>query len=123
MTVGEIIRKLRESRGLSQRALAERLNVSAGAIGMYESNRRVPDREILVRMADFFGVSVDYLMGREKSPTPLLDEADVAFANKLREISLEDRLIIERILENAIARQQREEEERRKREAEESGAT
>jgi len=125
MEFGERLRTLRKSRGMSLRDLATRADVSTSYLSDLERGTRgAPTAPVLERLADALGVSVDTLLGRE-SLTPLLDEADVAFANKLREISLEDRLIIERILENAIARQQREreEEKRRKREGEESGAT
>ena len=121
MEFGERLRTLRKSRGMSLRDLATRADVSTSYLSDLERGTRgAPTAPVLERLADALGVSVDTLLGRE-SLTPLLDEADVAFANKLREISLEDRLIIERILENAIARQQREreEEERRKREQEE----
>ena len=122
MTLGENIRALRTQRGLTLRALAAKADMSPAYLSEIENDKHAagPTAPVLERLADALGVSVDTLLGRE-SLTPLLDEADVAFANKLREISLEDRLIIERILENAIARQQREreEEERRKREQEE----
>lgn len=125
MEFGDRLRMIRKKKGLSLRALASKAGLSASYLSDLERGTRgAPTAPVLERLADALGVSVDALLGRENpSPTPLLDEADVAFANKLREISLEDRLIIERILENAIARQQREEEERRKREGEESGAT
>lgn len=115
MDFGERLRMLRKHRGMSLRQLASKAEVSTSYLSDLERGARgAPTAPVLGRLADGLGISVDMLLGREnQSPTPLLDEADVAFAHKLREISEEDRLIIERILENAIARQQREDELRR----------
>jgi transcriptional regulator with XRE-family HTH domain len=59
---GERIRKLRKNAGLRQAELAEQLGVSASAVGMYENNRRVPPRGILLRLCDIFHVTTDYLL-------------------------------------------------------------
>lgn len=59
---------LRRRAGLSQRALAAELNVSASAIGMYEQGRRVPPNALLVAMAKRFGVSTDFLLTGESRP-------------------------------------------------------
>lgn len=64
MTLGERIAYLRDRRGLSQAALAKKLNVGASTLGMWETNRRKPSPEIIVQLADFFGVTTDYLLGR-----------------------------------------------------------
>jgi transcriptional regulator with XRE-family HTH domain len=58
------LKELRAERDISQRELAHALNVSIGAIGNWESRTRMPDAEKLQQIADFFDVSVDYLLGR-----------------------------------------------------------
>lgn len=58
------LKELRAERDISQRELARALNVSIGAIGNWESRTRMPDAEKLQQIADFFDVSVDYLLGR-----------------------------------------------------------
>jgi transcriptional regulator with XRE-family HTH domain len=60
--LGNRIAALRQQCGLSQKALAERLQVSASTIGMYEQGRREPSADRLVDMAAIFGVSTDYLL-------------------------------------------------------------
>lgn len=60
----KIIKNLRESKELSQKELGDILNISASTIGMWEQNRRNPDKDMLVKIADYFDVSVDYLLGR-----------------------------------------------------------
>lgn len=53
---------LRKQAGMSQLQLARKLNVGTSAIGMYEQGRRTPAIEILIRMAELFEVSLDYLI-------------------------------------------------------------
>lgn len=59
----KLLRELRESKGLKQSELAEKLGVSRGSISFYENGDRVPDIVFLHKMAEFFGVSCDYLLG------------------------------------------------------------
>ena len=56
--------QLRLDQGLTQEQLAQRLFVSRTALGQYERGEREPNLEILVRIAEYFNVSVDYLLGR-----------------------------------------------------------
>lgn len=57
------LRELREAAGISQKSLAEALYVSSRRISSYESSDQEPDIDTLCKMAAFFGVSVDYLIG------------------------------------------------------------
>lgn len=60
----ERLTALRVNTHLCQKDLARSLHVSASAISNYENCIRCPDLEMLVLIADFFGVSTDYLLGR-----------------------------------------------------------
>ena len=60
--LGERLKRLRTGARMTQQELAERLGVSASAIGMYEQGRREPSAILLVQMARLFGVSTDYLL-------------------------------------------------------------
>jgi len=62
--LGKRLANLRKEKGLSQAELAKLLNMGQSTIAMYEKNRRTPDPETLERLADFFNVTVDYLLGR-----------------------------------------------------------
>lgn len=64
--LGEQIKKLRIQKGLTQQQLAEVLHISTSSVGMWEQGRREPDATMLIQIADFYGVTVDYLLGREK---------------------------------------------------------
>ena len=61
---GEILTSLREERGIYQKDLAAILKVSVGTVSNYENNIHFPDQEALLQLADYFGVTVDYLLGR-----------------------------------------------------------
>lgn len=58
------LKELRESKGLSQKALAECLKVSKSSINMYEHDERQPNFETLETIADFFNCDLDYLLGK-----------------------------------------------------------
>lgn len=62
--IGNRIKLLREELGLKQDELAKKISVSPSAIGMYERNLREPNNELTLKFADFFNVSVDYLLGK-----------------------------------------------------------
>lgn len=61
---------------LSQKEFAERMGLNPSTIANYESGKREPDYELLVKFADFFGVSTDYLLGR--SDNPQMTEIEIA---------------------------------------------
>lgn len=62
--LGETLVKLRLNLSLSQNLVAEKLNVSAATYNRYEKNQRSPDNATLVLLADFYNVSIDFLLGR-----------------------------------------------------------
>ncbi|WP_270213453.1 helix-turn-helix domain-containing protein [Dorea formicigenerans] len=59
------LKELREERGLSQMAAGTVLGVSRSTIAGYETKGREPDAHMLITMADFYDVSMDYLVGRK----------------------------------------------------------
>lgn len=58
------LKELREKKGLSQKAFSMKLGVSQSTVGMWESKKREPNFETAKKIADFFNVSVDYILGR-----------------------------------------------------------
>ena len=65
----ERLKELRSARSLMQKDISRIFNVSMGAVGNWESGKRIPDVETLIRIADYFGVSVDYLIGHDLPDT------------------------------------------------------
>lgn len=61
--MGDRLQDLRKDRKISQQQLAEQLNISVHTVSSYERSRSSPDDEILIRIAKFFDISIDYLMG------------------------------------------------------------
>ena len=64
---GEILMQLRQEKHLSQAELGNVIFVSGGTISNYEKGVHCPDVEKLVALAEYFGVSIDYLLGRSRS--------------------------------------------------------
>lgn len=62
------LKELREARHLSQLRLATELNLTQNSISRYENMEREADYETLIRIADYFHVSLDYLLGRSDEP-------------------------------------------------------
>lgn len=58
------LKQLREQKRLNQDGLAMKINVSQSTISAYEVGERTPDLETLITIANFFDVSIDYLVGR-----------------------------------------------------------
>ncbi len=67
---GERLKKLRTERGILQRELADHLKVSRVTITQYETGNRSPDDEIKKKIAEYFNVSLDYLMGASDIRNP-----------------------------------------------------
>lgn len=63
LKLNENIRMLRKQRGMTQEQLAEAMGVSVGAVSKWESGQTNPELGLIAELADFFGVSVDVLLG------------------------------------------------------------
>ena len=63
---GNVLKTLRESIGMNQEELSEKFGISKSTIGMYETNKREPNFELLKEFASFFNVSTDYLLEQIK---------------------------------------------------------
>lgn len=66
--MGEILAELRKDKHLLQKDLADFLSISIGTVSNYETGAHEPDFETLCKLADFFQVSTDYLLGRTDLP-------------------------------------------------------
>ncbi|WP_432407675.1 helix-turn-helix domain-containing protein [Wukongibacter sp. M2B1] len=64
MDFGKRLKTLREKLNLTRDELADKINISYSAVSKYETNSRFPDQEMLKKIADYFNVSIDYLLCR-----------------------------------------------------------
>ena len=62
--IGRFLKQLRMEKQLTQEKLSETLGVSRRTVSRWETGNNLPDLSILVELADFYDVSVDYILGR-----------------------------------------------------------
>ena len=75
----ERLKALRKSKGITQEQLATIIGVERSSIGKYEGKSHiVPSDDVKYRIAEYFGVTVDYLLGRSDSPTAPISETDLS---------------------------------------------
>lgn len=67
MKCGEMLRKLRKQKGLTTYQVADQLNVTQATISRYENSLQEPSLNLLCDFADFYGVSLDYLLKGEEN--------------------------------------------------------
>lgn len=87
MAIGDKIKNLRLEKGYDQQDICDFLNIEQSTLSNYENNRRTPKLEMIAKMADFFGVTTDYLLDREveltKKDKMEIDEYLNQFENEL----------------------------------------
>lgn len=104
--IGERLCELRKKKGLTQEEFSALINISRPTYAQYEIDRRQPDYEILQRIADFHGVTTDYLLGRTDNPKEVSDDIQPTpperirtFQKKIGELSPESLTFLEFQLE------------------------
>lgn len=90
------IKMLCKANGWQQWKLGEKIGVKQTTIAAYEAGRNKPNVATFVRLADCFGVSLDYLMGVE-------DAEIMSLCKKFDRIAVGDRYIVQRILDAVLA--------------------
>ncbi len=82
------LKELRTQAGLTQLQLAQRLGITKSVISFYELSERAPSPDVLIRLAQIFHVSTDYLLGLDKKETldvTGLSKDDIALLRALTE--------------------------------------
>lgn len=79
--LGKRIKKLREKNNLNQLEFSKILNISNTTLSQYEAGNRTPSDEIKEKVADYFNVSVDYLLGRTEKCNSEVDNPKMAKSN------------------------------------------
>lgn len=107
MTLGDRIKQLRQQRGWSQAQLSKKLNVHQKQISGYERGIHSPSIELLVRMAELFNVSLDYIAfdnREEKNIIPIADRELMQAVQQIDQLSAEDRATIKAVLNTFIVK-------------------
>jgi len=105
MTLGERIKRLRQERNWSQTQFAQKLKVHQKQISGYERDVHVPSTELLIRMADLFNVSLDYLAFENREDLQQVQIADRDLLQKLEAIDRltdADRTTVKAVLDTFI---------------------
>ena len=90
---GERLKALRKEKRITQEQLAAIIGVERSSIGKYEGKSQIiPSDDVKTKIAEYFGVSIDYLLGRteERMPSslnPQLSDIDFALSGEIRELT------------------------------------
>lgn len=90
------LRELRKKCGITMKELGATIGVAESTISQYETGKRQPDYETLLKLGEYFGVSTDYLLGNS-APTEtadVLDAVDVAFYGEYKELDEEQKATV-----------------------------
>jgi len=68
MKFSKILKELRDSKGISQRQLAKEIGISQSSVHAYEAGEKSPTIDVLLKLAKYFDVSADYLLGLSDKP-------------------------------------------------------
>ena len=90
--IGEFLKALRKENNLTQEELADMLGVSRQSVSKWEGAQSIPDLQKILKMAEIFNVSTDYLLKDELEPeNPVaIYKEETGLASPLRRLSLED---------------------------------
>ena len=98
---------LRESKGYTQQQLSEMIGVSQQTLQKYETQKHEPDIESLKKLADIFGVTVDYLVGHTtagEDPNYGISESEFLIIENFRKLDKDTRNDIEHIISKLAQR-------------------
>ncbi|ENY8665747.1 helix-turn-helix domain-containing protein [Clostridioides difficile] len=111
--LGEKIKSLRLEKNMTQEEFAESLCISRPALSLYESNKRKPDFEVLKKIAEYFNVSIDFLLdnnikdktnypNKNSSSSNEIDEEVEVLVDMIYELDKDDRETVIKILDALI---------------------
>lgn len=110
------LKQVRMAHGESQKELASALGIGVSSLSQYENGKREPDFQTLTKIADYFAVSVDYLLGREdrtqdkskpsapnyESGRKQADELEERFINAVQRLPLTQQVALLELVELAV---------------------
>lgn len=107
MKISEKIKKLRAEKGWSQAQLANKLGVHPQHISRYETGGSSPSAEALAKMAEVFGVSVDYLLDEDSENTGthrIKDKQLQRYFEEVDKLAEEDKNLIKGVIDSVLVR-------------------
>ena len=102
-SLGEQIKKLRKEFKLSQKKLAENIGIAQSAVANYESGYRIPNHEILIKLADYFDVTLDELLCRVHEKTNWIEISDIFLKSVMKQEYQAAYTLLEHMLDNGIS--------------------
>ncbi|MDD2397974.1 MAG: helix-turn-helix transcriptional regulator [Tissierellia bacterium] len=86
--IGKIIRELRIEKGITQNELSNYLGLTPKMVSFYELGERFPPYDIINKLADYFNISTDYLLGRSniKNPEKFIQDYRTLSKESIKEI-------------------------------------
>ena len=99
------LKSLREERGLFQSDIAKVLGISVAAVGFYENEKRDMSPDTILKLAEYFNVTTDYLLGKTDVRQPISQEdfeknlLKSKFAEKYNKLTKEQRKTIDALFE------------------------
>lgn len=104
--------QLRKELDLTQETFAEKIGFSRTAISAWEIGRNEPSNADTIKIADFFNVSVDYLLGNSdvRNPEQIdIEKANIAFSSGYQGLNETNKAIIKSTIEGLLAKQEQDE--------------
>lgn len=110
------IKQLRSEKNINQDILAKLLGLEIAGVSKLETGRVPLKDEYIVKLAEYFGVSTDYLLGKSDVRNPEkvdIDKADVAFASGIKGLNETNKMIIKNTIEALLAKQEKDKEDKK----------
>lgn len=102
MKMGDKILTLRKQMGLSQQQLAKQIGTSGPIVGRYERGEMTPSVEVAKKLADVFGVTLDYLVDSTGNVAEIKDRTMLARLTDIERLDQEDRKTIIQVIDSLI---------------------
>ena len=90
----DVYQRLCESHGLKPGTVAKTLGIPTSLVTKWKKTGAVPRADTLNKIADYFGVSVDFLLGNESDQKDILDEIDIAFIGNYKSLDEEQQELL-----------------------------
>lgn len=102
MAIGNKILNLRKERGWSQQKLAQKIGTSGPIIGRYERGEMVPSVEVAKKLADTFGITLDYLVDDTGGVTEIKDKVMLERLIKIEGLDQEEKKTVVHVIDSLL---------------------